>query len=148
MSEHTPTHPLTLGEKSLIPFWGLDVHPFNGNILTTFQYIAWVSGVCAASLQSDPTLCSPVDCSPTDSSVHGVLQVRILEWVTIPSSRGSSLTRGLNLRLLCLLHGLAGSLPLVPPGLRIIKHKLCFWFYLLISLFFFFFATHGLFFNH
>ena len=148
VSEHTPTHPLTLGEKSLIPFWGLDVHPFNGNILTTLQYIAWVSGLCAESLQSYPTLCSPVDCSPTDSSVHGVLQVRILEWVTIPSSRGSSLTRGLNLRLLCLLDWLAGSLPLVPPGLRIIKHKLCLWFYLLISLFFFFFATHGLFFNH
>ena len=31
--------------------------------------------------QSCPTLCSPVDCSPPGSSVHGILQARILEWV-------------------------------------------------------------------
>ena len=35
-----------------------------------------------------PTLCEPVDCSPLDSSVHGILQARILEWVAIPFSRG------------------------------------------------------------
>ena len=46
--------------------------------------------VLAKSLQSCPTLCNHVDCSPPDSSVHGVLQVRILKWVTMPSSRGSS----------------------------------------------------------
>ena len=40
--------------------------------------------------QSCPALCSPMDCSPPGSSVHGVLQARILEWVTIPFSRGSS----------------------------------------------------------
>ena len=40
--------------------------------------------------QSCPTLCDPVDCSPPDSSVHGNLQARILEWVAIPFSRGSS----------------------------------------------------------
>ena len=33
--------------------------------------------------QSCPTLCDPVDCSPPGSSVHGILQARILEWVTI-----------------------------------------------------------------
>ena len=32
----------------------------------------------------------PMDCSPPSSSVHGVLRVRILEWVVMPSSRGSS----------------------------------------------------------
>ena len=32
----------------------------------------------------------PMDCSPPDSSVHGILQARILEWVAMPSSRGSS----------------------------------------------------------
>ena len=36
------------------------------------------------------TLCSPRDCSPPGSSVHGILQARILEWVAITSSRGSS----------------------------------------------------------
>ena len=37
-----------------------------------------------------PTLYNPVDCSPPGSSVPGILQARILEWVTIPFSRGSS----------------------------------------------------------
>ena len=35
--------------------------------------------------QSCPTLCDPMDCSLPGSSVHGILQARILEWVTIPS---------------------------------------------------------------
>ena len=41
----------------------------------------------AKSLQLYPTLCYPVDCSPPGSSVHGILQARILEWVAMPSSR-------------------------------------------------------------
>ena len=41
-------------------------------------------------LQSCPTLCDPTDCSPPGSSVHEILQARILEWVAISSSRGSS----------------------------------------------------------
>ena len=44
----------------------------------------------AKLLQSCPTLCNPIDCSPPGSSVHGILQARILERVTISSSRGSS----------------------------------------------------------
>ena len=40
--------------------------------------------------QSCPTLCNPVDCSPSGSSVHRILQVRTLEWVANSSSRGSS----------------------------------------------------------
>ena len=43
--------------------------------------------------QSCPTLCDPTDCSPPGSSVHGILQARILEWAAMPSSRGSSPTR-------------------------------------------------------
>ena len=43
--------------------------------------------------QSCPSLCDPVDCSPPGSSVHESLQARILEWVTMPSSRGSSQPR-------------------------------------------------------
>ena len=38
----------------------------------------------AESLQSCPTLCSHTDCSPPGSSVHGILQARILEWVAMP----------------------------------------------------------------
>ena len=49
----------------------------------------WVSEVSKVA-QSCPTLCDPVDCSPPGSSVHGVLQARILEWVAISFSRGSS----------------------------------------------------------
>ena len=40
--------------------------------------------------QSCPTLCNPTDCGPPGSSVHGIFQARILEWVAICSSRGSS----------------------------------------------------------
>ena len=43
--------------------------------------------------QSCPTLCDPVDCSPPGSSVHRILQARILEWVAISFSRGSSQLR-------------------------------------------------------
>ena len=42
---------------------------------------------------SCPTLCDPVDYSPTGSSVHGIHQARILEWVVIAYSRGSSRPR-------------------------------------------------------
>ena len=38
-------------------------------------------------------LCDPMDCSPQDSSVHGILQARIKEWVVMPSSRGASQPR-------------------------------------------------------
>ena len=43
--------------------------------------------------QSCLTLCNPMDCSLPDSSVHGILQARILNWVTIPFSRVSSQPR-------------------------------------------------------
>ena len=44
----------------------------------------------AKSLRSCPSLCHPMDGSPQGSSVHGILQARILEWVAISFSRGSS----------------------------------------------------------
>ena len=40
------------------------------------------------------TFCDLVDCSPPGFSVHGIFQVRILEWVATPSSRGSSVQLG------------------------------------------------------
>ena len=49
--------------------------------------------VHAKWLQSCLTLCKPMDCSLPGSSVHEILQARILEWVVIPSSRGSSRPR-------------------------------------------------------
>ena len=58
-----------------------------------------------------------MDCSPPDSSVHGTLQAKILEWVAISFS-GKEIfpTRVSNLCLLCLLYWQAGSLSLAPPG--------------------------------
>ena len=47
--------------------------------------------VCVCSVtQSCLTLCHPMDCSPPDSSVYGIFQARIPEWVAISSPRGSS----------------------------------------------------------
>ena len=49
--------------------------------------------VHAQLLQSCLTLCDPIDCSLPGSSVHGILQERILKWVSMPSSKGSSWPR-------------------------------------------------------
>ena len=46
--------------------------------------------LCAKLLQMCPTFWDPMDYSPPGSSIHGILQVRILEWIAISSSRGSS----------------------------------------------------------
>ena len=48
---------------------------------------------CVLVNQSRLTLCHPMDCSTWGSSVHGMLQARILEWVAIPFSKGSFPTR-------------------------------------------------------
>ena len=45
-----------------------------------------LTGAAATSLQSCPTLCDPIDNSPLGSSVPGILQARILEWVAISLS--------------------------------------------------------------
>ena len=74
-----------------------------------------ISIVFSEVAQSCLTLCDPMDCSPPGSSVHGILQARILEWVAMPSSRGFP-TQESNLCLLHLLRWQAGSLPLAPPG--------------------------------
>ena len=55
--------------------------------------------VKALVAQSCPTLCNPVDCSPPGSSLHGILQARTLEWVAVPSSKGSFPTHGIELSL-------------------------------------------------
>ena len=67
----------------------------------------------AKLLQSCPTICDPIACILPGSSVHGILQARILEWVDL---QGIFLTQGLNPCLLCLLHWQVGSLPPPPPG--------------------------------
>ena len=50
--------------------------------------------VCESeAAQSCPTLCNPMDCSPPSSSVHGIFQAILLEWIAISFSRGSSRPR-------------------------------------------------------
>ena len=66
--------------------------------------------------QSCPTLCDLMDCSLPGSSVHGILQARILEWIAISFFKGIFLTQESNPCLLCLLHWQTDYLPLAPPG--------------------------------
>ena len=65
----------------------------------------------AKLLQSCPALCDPVDHSPPGSSVHGILQARILEWTAMPPPR-NLYTQEFNPSLLFLLHWQVSSLPL------------------------------------
>ena len=53
----------------------------------------WISGLGSQSFQSCLTLYSPMDCNPPGSSVHGIFPARLLEWVAMPSSKGSSWSR-------------------------------------------------------
>ena len=53
----------------------------------------YILGLKVKFAQSCPTLWDPIDCSLPGSSVHGILQARILEWVAIPFFRGSSQLR-------------------------------------------------------
>ena len=64
--------------KSLKTFYMYSLNP-NGSV-----------GFICAKLLSHVRLCDPMDCSPPGSSVHGILQARILEWVATLFSRGSS----------------------------------------------------------
>ena len=56
----------------------------------------WLNVLHAKSLQLCSTLCNPVDCSLPDSSGHGILQARILEWVAISSPKKIFLVQRLN----------------------------------------------------
>ena len=58
--------------------------------MCTLLYIEWVINKDA---QSYLTLCNPMDCSPSGSSVHGILQAWMLEWVATPFCRRSSRPR-------------------------------------------------------
>ena len=64
---------------------------------------------CAQSIHSY----DPMDCGPPGSFVHGILQAKILEWVAIPVSRGSSQLKD-QTRVSCITE--ADFLPTEPPG--------------------------------
>ena len=80
---------------------GLGRPPVEGNsyplqysgLENSMDCIVHAAAAAAKSLQSCPTLCNLKDCSSPGSSAHGILQARILEWVAMPFSRGSSRPR-------------------------------------------------------
>ena len=71
-------------------------------------YCCLVANLCWA-------LCDPMNCSSPGSSVHGILQVRILEWVAISSSRGSSWPRD-QTHVPCIAGGFITGPPGMPRG--------------------------------
>ena len=79
---------LYLHQSAAICFLTVCVHALPG------QRRCWLSHSVVSLWPRDPqrvgTLCDPVDHSPPGSSVHGIFQARMLEWVAMPSSRGSS----------------------------------------------------------
>ena len=76
--------------------------------------------VCCLVAKSCPTLCNPMDCSPPVSSVHGISQVRLLEWVAISFSRQSSQPRD-QTHVSCILDGFSTTespkKPKIPHGM-------------------------------
>ena len=99
-----------LGERKL--------RPSCSNICNAwFAHFKWKEqigkGLCT---QWCLTLCNPMDCSPPHSSVHGILQARIVDWVAMPSSWGSSWSRDWTCISYIYPHWQVGSLPLAPPG--------------------------------
>ena len=73
---------------------------------------------CCSVAQPCPTLCNPMDCGPPGSSVHGILQARTLEWVAMPSSRGSSRPRD-RTHISCVAGGSFTTLPPFMPKSRL-----------------------------
>ena len=93
LAPSSPFHPLVpcrkeLGHLRADPLQAL--HQLHYSSSQTLSEPGSDLSVSAQSLQACLTLCDPMDCSPPGSSVHGLLQARILEWVAVPSSRGAS----------------------------------------------------------
>ena len=98
-------------------FWGFPSSSAIKNLPAVremrLQSLGWEDSLEEVKVtQSCPTLCDPMDCSLPGSSVHGILQARILEWAAFPFSRGSAQPR-IETRSPTLQ---ADSLPAEPPG--------------------------------
>ena len=78
---------------SILILWDLSNHSV-GNLESLMKFPFKSMCVCVhVCPQPCPTLCEPLICSPPGFFVHGILQARILEWVAIPFSKGSSRPR-------------------------------------------------------
>ena len=88
-----------LGSVFKVCMWSLQVFYKNGmfgveNTLVVGTHpIYWFEKKWVLVVQTCLTFCDPMECSPPSSSVHGILQITILEWVAIPFSRESSWSR-------------------------------------------------------
>ena len=89
----------------VVPHYGFNFHSPNEkwNWVPFHIFISYLDilsckvKVEVLAAQSFPTLCNPMDCSPPSSSVHGILQARMMEWVAIFFCRGSSWSWNLGL---------------------------------------------------
>ena len=81
----------TLLDKSAFTHVGTGICLYESWLNCTRPVSIWMC-MCGHT-QLCPTLCNPMDCSPPGSSVHWILQARILEWVPIYNFRGSSWPR-------------------------------------------------------
>ena len=96
MLSDTPTSTVTITRRT-IKDQNMSSGPIPGNLCPFLEIVGIIllpiislwNCVCAKSFQSCLTLCDPMDCSPPGFSIHGILQARTLEWVAMPSSRGS-----------------------------------------------------------
>ena len=77
----------TIFNENILVFTLGDFFSFLPSLFPSFFEFAFV---CLLSLHSGPTLCDPMDCSLPGSSVYGILQSRILEWVAVPFSSSVS----------------------------------------------------------
>ena len=85
--------------NQLLPLWCLEICHSSENIYTIeiskhyHDLLSYHSQVKVIVAQSCPILCKPMVCSLPGSSVHGIFQARLLEWVAISFSRGTSRLR-------------------------------------------------------
>ena len=76
--------------------------------------VCMYAAAAAKSLQSCPTLCDPMDCSPPGFSIHGILQARTLEWVAISFPQCMKVESESEVAQLCLT--LSDPMDCSPPG--------------------------------
>ena len=97
--------------------------PRNKSLFISWLQLPSVVILVTKVTQSCPTLCDPMDCSPPGSSVHGILQARVLEGVAISFSRGSSQPRD-RTRVSC-IPGRRFTLCAAREALGAPKNKVC-----------------------
>ena len=106
-----PPGKLNLAPCKQIPVVHFSVY-IHRDLQTHVSNVVVKDGSESGVTQSCPTLCNPMDCSPPHSSVHGIFQARVLEWVIISFSRRSSWPRDWTRSPILQ----ADALPSEPPG--------------------------------